>query len=243
MGSFSAVRPLAFSLLACMLFAACGQSGFSGAPSTMKAKATPGGDSSNGGTGGEGSQPGGGGTGQATDSISVKEDFKQLRASNTSGKPDYGVGVISLTATGMVAGQKILNIDRTGMSSDIRFFLCSARSQPTPTAVQNGTQLFEQTVDCFLIFKGMKNNPKVHRMYPGIARQARVGTQAAARSFEARSGLCIVPEGDADPCVEKEGRVVVKDIVGGKSIKDFGQEPIDFPADSAIESDLKSIPK
>jgi hypothetical protein len=175
--------------------------------------------------------------------VAVTESFKQIRASGTSGKPAYGVGLVSFKATGLAAGQKVLSINRTGMSADIGFHLCSTANQPTPLPAQNGVQLFEHTVDCFLIFKGIKNNPPVHRQYLGIKRTASVGTPTEARSFETVATLCVIPEGDTEPCVEKAGRNVAKDITGAKSISNYGYEAINFPATSEIEADLKSIPK
>jgi hypothetical protein len=176
--------------------------------------------------------------------IKVTESFKQLRSGNSGSAQAYGVGLISLTATGLLQGQKIISVERTGMSADVRFVQCQTTGEPAASALQDATQLFSQTMDCFLIFKGLKTPASVHRSYPGINRVALIGSADVQSNFSSTAALCVLPQGDtSEPCVEKSGRTVLKDIILGKSVGDMGHEALPFPDDATIEADLKSRPK
>jgi hypothetical protein len=174
--------------------------------------------------------------------IDVTESFKQLRTSNSGSDQAYGVGVLSLTASGLLQGQKIISVERTGMSSDIQFTQCQNTGEPSPLESQNGTQLFSQTMNCFLLFKGLTVPVSLHRLYPGIARVARIGSTDSQNTYSSTSALCVIPEGDGgEPCSEKSGRIVLKDIISGKSVGDMGHEALPFPDEVTIAADLKSL--
>jgi hypothetical protein len=198
---------------------------------------------SDGGTGSPGQldPSGGGGTSSPQDLHAVSESFRLLRSANKAGATQqYGVGLLTLTATGLLRGETILSVERTGISSDVRFVACSAGT-PTAAEVKDGRQLYSQTHDCFLVYRGLKKPVAMHRFYSGLTRVAKLGTVASPRVFNAANAFCVVPEGEGEPCVAKAGRVLVKPIESTKTIADFGYPFVEFPANSVIEADVRLL--
>jgi hypothetical protein len=233
MNTKAATQGFCIALLSSLTAVACGPSKFSGSSRILKTPevVTP-------VTGDQSPKT------PVANTITITESFTQLRPSNSGSDQDYGVGLLSLTASGLLQGQKIISVERTGMSSDFQFVQCQKTADPVEGTPKDVTQTFSQTMNCFLIFKGLSTPKPLHRLYPGIERVARIGSPDAQNNYSSTAALCIVPEDDLDaPCSEKDGRTVLKDIVAGKSVADMGYETLPFPDAATIEADLKTLPK
>jgi hypothetical protein len=175
-------------------------------------------------------------------SLTVQELSTQLRASNVADGQPYGVIKLDLAVRGLVQGQRILSLSRAGMSDDIKITGCNTQTAPVAKDTAASDNTYTQTVTCFLIFKGLKNQTSLHRLYPGIERVVKVGTTTKSEEKRASVALCVVSEDDAtDPCTEKSGRIVLKDIVVGKSASDLGHEVLPFPDDATIAADIGAL--
>lgn len=176
--------------------------------------------------------------------LSLHESYTQLRPSNKTEAQAYGVFKVDLVAKGLLKDHKIVSLERSGMSDDIKFTGCNLDSAAVTSNPADGRKTFTQTVTCFMIFKGLKNPVPLHRLYPGILRVAKVGTTTAHEEKRSNTTLCVVPENEAsDPCTEKSGRIVLKDIVAGKSATTLGYEVLPFPSDALVASDLAGLAK